>query len=154
MNGSDRGRLMSSTALTPADRSLFTHTQGAQYAAGMASCLRVIYSQREAPSEKKRQVFKNRAAEVATYVKAGGVDKIDAVDSLANAAERPSIGSLAQLHSSRPRVPHSQLSRTQRTRRDLDDCFSRSKTILRPSNPDWPFGLSSGRWHPASSGRR
>jgi RecA-family ATPase len=63
----------------------------AEYAAGVASCLRIIYSQREAASEKKRRVFQNQAAEIATYIKAGGVDKIEAVDSLANAANSVGI---------------------------------------------------------------
>ena len=62
----------------------------ADYAAGMSVCLRIIYSQKDATAEKKMQVFQNQATEVATFIKSGGTDKIEAVDSLANAAE--SIG--------------------------------------------------------------
>jgi putative DNA primase/helicase len=57
----------------------------------MASCLRIIYSQKEAAPEKKERVFRNQATEIATYIKTGGVDKISAVDSLANAAESVGI---------------------------------------------------------------
>jgi putative DNA primase/helicase len=92
MNGSDRrGDLLSSTSLTPASRAPLVHNHRAEYAAGMATCLRIIRSQKEAAPEKKRRVFQNQAAEVATYVKAGGLDKIAAVDSLANAAESVGI---------------------------------------------------------------
>jgi AAA domain len=86
-----RDDLLSSTSLTPPSRAPLVQNHRAEYAAGMASCLRIIHSQKEAAPEKKRRVFQNQAAEIATYIKVGGVDKIAAVDSLANAAESVGI---------------------------------------------------------------
>lgn len=60
---------------------------GSEYAAGLSSCLRIIYSQRQAKPDKKQRVFRNQAAEIATFVRYGGVDKIEAGDLLAGAAE-------------------------------------------------------------------
>src|SRR5687768_4259554 len=81
-----------STALTPPPLDLRVGPElKSQYAAGMASCLRVVFSQKDAPPDKKLLVFRNQAAEIARFITAGGVDKIEAVDSLANAADRIGI---------------------------------------------------------------
>jgi RecA/RadA recombinase len=79
-----------STALTPASSAPMVSRRRSTYQAGLASCLRVIYAQRDAEPEKKILVFQNQTAEIAGYIAAGGVGKIEACDSLANAAE--SIG--------------------------------------------------------------
>ena len=57
------------------------------YAAGMSSCLRVIYAVRDRSQAHRLKVFEHQSFEVAGFVAAGGINKCEAVDSLAGAAD-------------------------------------------------------------------
>jgi len=82
-----KSHLMNSTSFTPAPELTGFARRVAAYEDGFASCLRVIRTQTAAAAEMKLRVFRNQACEIATYVRAGGIDKIEAVDGLAGAAD-------------------------------------------------------------------
>ena len=77
------------TALTPVSPPSMSFHRAA-YAEGLDCCLRIVRSQADALPGHKALVFRNQATEIASFIRAGGVDKLDAVDRLAGAAD--SIG--------------------------------------------------------------
>lgn len=97
------------------------------YAAGLACCLRIVHAQCDAHHDKKKLVFRNQAVEIATFVSAGGIDKIVAVDGLAEAADTIGLDTdiataiIADAFTPKPPLPE----------RDLEDSGSK---------PEFPSG--------------